>query len=84
LRRRLTAAAHHPRWDDEKATRILRHVYREMGAGRKLLVVESVIPPGNERSFGKLLDLAMLVTPGDEERTEQDYRRLYEAAGFRS
>jgi hypothetical protein len=54
-----------------------------MGAGGKLLVVESVVPPGNEPSFGKLLDLAMLVIPGGEERTEEEYRQLYEAAGFR-
>lgn len=69
-------------WDDEKATAILRNVHRAMGAGRKLLVVESVIPPGNEPSFGKLLDLTMLVIPGGEERTEEEYRRLYGAAGF--
>ncbi len=54
-----------------------------MGAGGELLVVESVIPPGNGASFGKLLDLAMLVIPGGEERTEDEYRKLYEAAGFR-
>jgi hypothetical protein len=48
-----------------------------------VLVIESVIPPGNEPSFGKLLDLAMLVIPGGQERTEDEYRKLYEAAGFR-
>ena len=54
-----------------------------MGKDGKLLVVESVIPPGNDPSFGKLLDLTMLVIPGGEERTEEEYRKLYEAAGFR-
>jgi hypothetical protein len=70
-------------WDDARATRILQHVHRAMAAGGKLLVVESVIPPGNEPSFGKSLDLAMLVLPGGEERTAEEYRRLYETAGFR-
>jgi hypothetical protein len=70
-------------WDDERATTLLRNVHRAMGAGGELLVVESVIPPGNEPSFGKLLDLAMLVIPGGKERTEDEYRMLYEAAGFR-
>ncbi len=70
-------------WDNDKSTTILRNVHRAMTATGKLLVVESVIPPGNEPSFGKLLDLAMLVIPGGEERTEEEYRRLYEAAGFR-
>ena len=70
-------------WDDAKAAVILRNVHRAMGAGGKLLVVEIVIPPGNEPSFGKLMDLTMLVIPGGAERTEEEYRRLYEAAGFR-
>lgn len=69
-------------WDDAKSTKILHNVHRVMAAGGKLLVVESVIAPGNEPSFGKSLDLAMLVLPGGEERTEEEYRRLYEAAGF--
>ena len=54
-----------------------------MGDQGRLLVVEGVIPLGNEPSFGKLLDLTMLVIPGGEERTESEYRKLYEGAGFR-
>src|SRR5687768_13442484 len=48
-----------------------------------LLLVECVIPPGNDPSFGKPLDLAMLVIPGGEERTEDEYRDLYKTTGFR-
>ena len=70
-------------WDDEKSTTILKNIHRAMGQDARLLVVESVIPPGNDPSFGKLLDLAMLVIPGGEERPEEEYRRLYKAAGFR-
>ncbi len=70
-------------WDDERSVKILRNVHRALAEGGKLLVVESVIPPGNAPSFGKLLDLAMLALPGGQERTEEEYRRLYEAAGFR-
>ena len=70
-------------WDDDNAKTILRTVHGALGAGGKLLAVESVIGPGNEPSFGKLLDLAMLLIPGGQERTEEEYRRLYEAAGFR-
>jgi ubiquinone/menaquinone biosynthesis C-methylase UbiE len=69
-------------WDTEKAKKILKNIHRAMGKEGKLLVVESVIPPGNAPSFAKLLDLTMLVIPGGEERTEQEYRKLYEAAGF--
>jgi hypothetical protein len=69
-------------WDDEKATQILQNVHRVMGKEGRLLVVEGVIPPGNEPSFGKLLDLTMLVIPGGKERTEEEYRQLFAAGGF--
>ena len=48
----------------------------------KLLVIESVIPPGNEPFHGKFLDLQMLLIPGGKERTENEYRTLFERAGF--
>jgi len=70
-------------WDDALALRILENVRREMREGGRLLVIESVIPPGNEPFFGKLLDLAMLVGPGGQERTAEEYRDLYGKAGFR-
>jgi hypothetical protein len=68
-------------WDDEKSTRILKNVHKAMGKDGRLLVVEAVID--SQASFGKLLDLAMLVIPGGAERTEEEYKKLYEAAGFR-
>jgi hypothetical protein len=70
-------------WDDEKALRILENVRRAMGEEGRVLVVESVIPAGNEPYFGKLLDLAMLVIPGGQERTGEEYRTLFGKAGFR-
>ena len=70
-------------WDDDKATTILRNGRRAMQQGGKLLVVEGVVPPGNEPSVSKFFDLAMMVLPGGMERTEQEYRHLLESAGFR-
>jgi hypothetical protein len=70
-------------WDDEKAGSILRNIRRAMPASAKLLVVEHVLRPGDEPSFGKLLDLNMLLLPGGVERTEAEFRRLFEEAGFR-
>ena len=69
-------------WDDEKSLSILRNCYSAMPADAKLLVVESVIPPGNERFAGKFLDLVMLLIPGGKERTEAEYRALFDEAGF--
>ncbi len=70
-------------WDDEDSGRILRNVRAAMPPGARLLLVEHVLPAGNAPSFGKLLDLNMLIMPGGIERTEDEFRRLYEAAGFR-
>jgi hypothetical protein len=70
-------------WDDDQAARILRNVRAAMGDGGRVLVVETVIPPGNDPSFAKLLDLNMLVLFGGRERTVDEFRRLFEAAGLR-
>ena len=69
-------------WDDEKCLLILKNCHRAMPPEGKLLVVESVIPPGNEPFGGKLLDLVMLLIPGGKERTEEEYRSLFNEAGF--
>ena len=69
-------------WDDEKSLTILRNVRRVMPTSGRLLVVESVLRPGNDPDFGKLLDLTMLVIPGGMERTEEQYRTLLRQAGF--
>jgi len=49
----------------------------------RLLVIESVIRPGNHPDFAKLLDLNMLVIPGGQERTRAEFEALFSAAGFR-
>ena len=69
-------------WDDEKAIAILRNCHSAMSENGKLLIVEQVIPPGNEPFSGKLIDLHMLVTLGGCERTAAEYQSLLEAAGF--
>jgi len=44
--------------------------------------MENVIPLGNEPSFGKWLDLLMLVYAGGRERTADEFRDLLATAGF--
>ena len=70
-------------WNDEQSLQILRNLRRAIHPQGRLLLVESVIPLGNDPSFAKLLDLNMLVIPGGKERTESEYRELYSSAGFR-
>jgi ubiquinone/menaquinone biosynthesis C-methylase UbiE len=69
-------------WDEDKCLTILRNCHRAMRPASKLLVIESVIPAGNEPFHGKFLDLVMLLIPGGKERTENEYRALFERAGF--
>lgn len=69
-------------WDDERAIAILKNCHQAMQPNGRLLLVEMVIPPGNEPFYGKLLDLQMLLNYGGRERTETEYQALLETAGF--
>jgi hypothetical protein len=69
-------------WDDEQAIQILKNCRRTMSAGSKLLIVETVIPPGNEFSIAKLLDLEMFVIGSGRERTDSEFRNLFGSGGF--
>jgi predicted O-methyltransferase YrrM len=69
-------------WDDAKCIAILSSCRRAMGASGRVLVVEAIMSPGNEPSFGKTQDINMLINVGGGERTEAEYRALFEAAGF--
>ncbi|QDT44465.1 Multifunctional cyclase-dehydratase-3-O-methyl transferase TcmN [Gimesia alba] len=70
-------------WDDEKSLTILRNCRAAMPENSKLLIVESVIPAGNDPFAGKFLDLVMLLIPGGKERTAEEYQSLLEQAGFK-
>src|ERR1700722_11439878 len=70
-------------WNDEKSTTILRNCARAGRGKTHVLLVESVVAPGNEPHFAKWLDLEMLLLPGGKERTEADFAKLFEGAGFK-
>ena len=70
-------------WDDERCLTILRNINAAMNAEGRVLIIEVVVPEGNEPHYSKLLDLEMLASPGGAERTAEEYRELLAAAGFR-
>ncbi len=70
-------------WDDERCVAILGQCRRAMPDHGKLLVVELVLPEGDEPFLGKWLDLHMLVLLGGRERTAAEYDTLFRAAGFK-
>jgi copper chaperone CopZ len=69
-------------WPDDKCVQILKACRKGVNSGGKLLVVDSVIHPGNDFSPSKFLDLQMLIFPSGCERTEKQFRHLFAAAGW--
>ncbi|MEP7286864.1 MAG: methyltransferase [Chloroflexota bacterium] len=70
-------------WSDEQAINILQQCRKVIGNGQKLLIMETVIPSGNEPFLGKLIDLQlMLFFKGGRERTAAEFGILLEAANF--
>ena len=70
-------------WSEDLCLTILGHCRRAMSPGGRLLIVEMVLPAGDTPHPGKMLDMMMLVGPGGQERTAQEYAALLGKAGFR-
>jgi hypothetical protein len=73
-------------WNDERAVEILRACRRAMSADAKLLIIEGVYPPRIDQSTASqgaaANDVNMLVCTGGRQRSEPEFRALYDAAGF--
>jgi hypothetical protein len=69
-------------WYDDKAATILENIRAVLPKHGRVILIESVIPEGNEPGLGKIIDLEMLVMPGGKERTEAEFRALFDRAGF--
>ena len=74
-------------WNDERATEILKTCRRAMHGDARLLIVEGIYPPrideSDESRSAASNDVNMLVCTGGRQRSEAEFRVLYEAAGFR-
>jgi O-methyltransferase domain/Dimerisation domain len=69
-------------WDDERAAAILRTIHAAASDDSRLLLIESVVEPGNEPDGAKWLDLLMLALFAGRERDEHQWRALLDAGGF--
>ena len=73
-------------WNDDRAVTILKNCHRAMGENGKLLIVEGVYPPRIDQSLASrgaaANDVNMLVNTGGRQRSEPEFRALYDAAGF--
>ena len=71
-------------WGDADATIILRHCATAIPQDGKVLVVEMLMPQGNDPSPAKSFDILMLLNqPGGRIRTEEEFRELFGRAGLR-
>lgn len=70
-------------WNDEQCITILKHCCQALRPGAVILVCEQVVTPANnEGDFTKALDLLMGLEQQGCERTQEEYRTLFEAAGL--
>jgi hypothetical protein len=72
-------------WEDSKAITILQNCRKALKGKPtgKVVLLEFVVPTGNEPHMSKVIDIEMLFFPGGEERTEQEFRELFAKAGLR-
>jgi O-methyltransferase domain/Dimerisation domain len=70
-------------WTEDQCLTILGNCRRAMHSRSRLLIIEMVLPAGDSPHPGKMLDMMMLVGPGGQERTEEEYGTLLGKAGFR-
>ena len=74
-------------WDDERSGIILKNCRRALGEGKKLLLVERIMPEkiaANREGIAVTTnDLTMLRGPGGAERTEREYGELLGGAAFK-
>jgi hypothetical protein len=71
-------------WDDDRCVTILRCCRQAMVGRGRVLALDPMVPPGNDPSLAKQLDVRMLVyTHGGRERTSAEYAALLTKAGLR-
>jgi hypothetical protein len=70
-------------WTEEQCRTILGHCRRAIAPRGRLLIIEMVLPEGDTPHPGKMLDMMMLLGPGGQERTGEEYRALLKQADFR-
>ena len=67
-------------WSDDDAVRILINCRRAMAPGGRVLVAETLVPPGNTADPIKVMDVNMLVVTGGRERTADEFAALFARA----
>jgi hypothetical protein len=69
-------------WDDQTCISLLRRVAEAMKPDARLLVIEAVLPDGDEPHPAKLLNVLISTLHGGCERTEAEFAALLDCAGL--
>ena len=69
-------------WTDEQSIQILKNCRKVIPTQGKLLIVECVISADGQPSLAMAMDMTMMAMPGGIERSEAEYRDLFEQASF--
>lgn len=69
-------------WNDEKSRQILEQIKSAMSSESVLLINDMILPETGISSFSASLDLVMLGACASRERTLQEWRNLFGAAGL--
>jgi hypothetical protein len=70
-------------WNDQECVRILVNLSKGVSCGGRALIVEHIVPGPPQPHFAKLFDIQMMCCSTGRERTEDEYLRLLEAAGWK-
>ena len=69
-------------WTDQLCITILGNIRKVIPQSGRLLIIETVVPEGNDPSPSKLFDMFMMIFPDGLERTEAQFRSILEPSGF--
>ncbi|WP_438295265.1 methyltransferase [Streptomyces sp. HUAS TT7] len=70
-------------WSDEDCLRILGSIRRVAAPGKRLLVVDTVLPDNGDPHPGVEVDIVMLMLVSGRERTAKEFEGLFSRAGFK-
>ncbi|MBF6329820.1 methyltransferase [Nocardia transvalensis] len=70
-------------WDDQQCVQILGTCRRALRPGGRVLVIDAIVPPGEDSHQSKAMDFMMLAAFTGRERTAEELRPLFADAGLR-
>jgi O-methyltransferase domain/Dimerisation domain len=70
-------------WNDEECVRILSNIRKAASREGRVFIIEHIVPGPDASHFAKVFDIHMMCWGTGRERTEDEYARLLEAAGWK-